>query len=73
MPSGPAALRGLTHLNVLLTLATEGGGGTVLVSRPRRWHCIVLKVGKEGVDFVWKRDVGVCDVAGFIFVVCDFL
>ena len=23
MPSGPAALRGLTHLNVLLTSATE--------------------------------------------------
>ena len=43
MPSGPAALRGLTHLNILLTSATEKEspqslvagrvGGTVLSSK----------------------------------------
>ena len=51
MPSGPAALRGLTRLNVLLMSATE----------------------KESPQFVWKQDVGVRDMAGFIFVVHECL
>jgi hypothetical protein len=38
-------------------------GGTVFI----------LKAGKEGAWFVWKHDVGVRDVAGFLFVVRDFL
>ena len=34
-------------------------------SGPCQWHCIVLKA------FVWEQDVGVCDKAGFLFVICD--
>ena len=51
MSSGPAALRGLTRLNVLLpsARAKERGLGAVLVSRPGRGHWIILKAGKEGV------------------------
>ena len=45
MPSGPAALRGLTHVG-----HGEGVGElAVLGSRPHRWHCFILNVGKEGV------------------------
>ena len=47
MPSGPAALRGLTRLNVLLTLAE--GELTGFGSGPCQWHCIVLKASKEVV------------------------
>ena len=46
MPSGPAALRGLTRLNVLLTSAAVKESLQVLVLG-RQWHCIVLKAGKK--------------------------
>ena len=69
VPSGPAALRGLTHLNVLLTAATEKESSTVLGNRPCQWHCVILKAGEEGVQLVQKQDVGVSNVAGFPFVV----
>ena len=48
MLSGPAALRGLTRLNVYLMSASEKEGA-VLVNGPQRLHCIILKAGKEGV------------------------
>jgi hypothetical protein len=49
MSSGPAALQGLTRLNVLLTAATEKESSTVLGNRPCQWHCVILKLGEEGV------------------------
>ena len=47
MPSGPAALLGLTRLNVLLTLAAVKESPQVFSSRPCQWHCIVFKASKE--------------------------
>ena len=70
MPSGPAALPGLTRLSHFGHGEKEPA---VFVSEQRRWHCIILKAGKESVQFVWKQDVGVRDVAGFLFVVRDCL
>ena len=65
MLSGPAALRGFTRLNVLLTFCHGEGELKVLGSGQCRWHCVILKVGVE--------DVVVRDVAGFPFVICDCL
>ena len=70
-PSGPAALRGLTCLNVFLTSATEKESPQSFFSRPRQWHCVIRKAGKEHVLLVQVQDVGVRDVAGYPFVVRD--
>ena len=71
-PSGPARVnpfKCLTHVG-----HGEGEWGPVVLGSGRhRWHCVILKAGKEGVSFVWKQDVGVRDVAGFLFVVRDCL
>ena len=70
MPSGPAALRGLKYFtHVGCSEGESEGFGSGLC----QWHCIILKVAKEGVYCFWKQDFGVCDVAGFPFVVCDCL
>ena len=49
MPSGLTALQGLTRLNVLVSVSHGEGEPTVLGSGPRRWHCVVLKAGKESI------------------------
>ena len=47
MPSGPAALRGLTRLNVLLTLATEESLQALIAGRVS--GTVILKAGEKCV------------------------
>ena len=61
MPSRPAALRGLTRLNVLLTSATEKESPQSLVAGcVGDRHCIILKAGKEGVCLSGSKGLVFC-------------
>ena len=66
----------LARVNAFKCLTHVGDGGgepTVLGSGLCRWHCVILKAGKEHVKLVQKPDVGGRNVAGFPFVVRDCL
>jgi hypothetical protein len=69
MPSGPAALRRLTRLNVLLTLATLYESPQVLVAG--RVSGTVLSSSKNIFLSVWEQVIVIRNGAGFSFVVRD--
>jgi hypothetical protein len=71
MPSGPAALQGLTRLNVLLTLAAVKESPQVLVGGCVSGTVLSSKRAKKLIKFVWEQDIGVHDGAGFLFVIHD--
>ena len=73
MPSGQAALRGLTRLNVLLTSAMEKESPQSLVAGRVGGTVLSSKWAKRAFSLIWKQDVGVHNVAGFPFVVRDCL
>ena len=72
MPSGPAALRGLTHLNVLLTLATVKESPQVLVAGRVSGTVLSSKRAKK-LFSLSGRKTDVRDGAGFLFVIRDCL
>jgi hypothetical protein len=43
------SLARVNTLKCLTHVCHREGEATGLDSRPRRWHCVILKVGKEGV------------------------
>ena len=61
MPSGPAALRRLTRLNVLLTSAAV----------KESLHVFVAGRVSGTVLSAWEQDILVRDWAGFLFVIRD--
>ena len=71
MPSGPAALRGLTHLNVLLALAAVKESLQVLVADLVGVTVLSSKRAKKLFQSVWEQDILVRDGAGFLFVIRD--
>ena len=72
-PSGPAALRGLTRLNVLLTLAMENESLQSLGAGRVGGSVLSSKQGEEGFQLVREQDVDVRDMAGFPFAIRDCL
>jgi hypothetical protein len=43
------SLARVNTLKCLTHIGHRGGEPTVLGSRPRQWHCVILKAGEEGV------------------------
>jgi hypothetical protein len=70
MPSGPAAMRVLTRLNVLLTLATENESPQFLVVGRVSRTVLSSKRAKKVFSLSRKQDVSVRDVSGFPVIVC---
>ena len=72
MPSGPAALRGLTRLNVLVTLATEKESPQALVAGRVSCTGLSSKRAKKLFNLSGSKTL-MSDGLVFIFVVCDWL
>ena len=51
----------MIYMEMIYTLSIRVGG------------TVMLKEGKEGVQLVREQDIGVRDVAGFLFVIRDCL
>ena len=73
MLSGLKALRGLTHLNVLLTLATEKESQQSLVECRAGGTVLSSKWAKKGFSLSGWKTSCVRDVAGLPFVIRDCL